>query len=73
LRNLCRQTISITSTAFSCAIAISSLVIFFTLQQQGIEIDWSGNNIPFAGADGAGPILKTLVDGEHFGPGPGEF
>jgi hypothetical protein len=49
------------------------LVIFFALQQQGIEIDWSGNSIPFAGVDAAGPILKPLADGEHFGPGPGEF
>jgi hypothetical protein len=51
------------------------LVIFFALQQQDIGIDWSGNTIPFAGVDGAdpGPILKTLADGEHFGPGPGEF
>ena len=50
-----------------------ALVIFFALQQQDIEIDWSGNNISFAGVDAAGPILKTLADGEHFGPGPGEF
>jgi hypothetical protein len=49
------------------------LVIFFALRQQDIEIDWSGNNIPFAGVDAAGPTLKTLIDGEHFGPGPGEF
>jgi hypothetical protein len=49
------------------------LVIFFALEQQGIEINWSGNSIPFAGVDGAGPILKVLPDGEHFGPGPGEF
>jgi hypothetical protein len=49
------------------------LVIFFALQQQGIEINWSGNSIPFAGVDGVGPVLETLANGEHFGPGPGEF
>jgi hypothetical protein len=49
------------------------LVIFFVLRQRKIEIDWSGNNIPFAGVDYSGPILKSLADGEHFGPGPGEF
>jgi hypothetical protein len=52
------------------------LVIFFALQRPGIKIKWSGNSIPFAGVDGvdgAGPILKRLADGEHFGPGPGEF
>ena len=67
------DTPSITSTAFSCAIAICALVTFFALQQQGVEINWSGNTIPFAGVDGAGPVLKTVPDGGHFGPGPGEF
>ena len=64
---------SITSTAFSCGIAISALVTFFALEQQGIEINWSGNNLPFEGVDAAGPTLNVLADGEHFGPGPGEF
>ena len=64
---------SITTSAFSCGIAFSALVIFFALQQQGIEINWSGNNLPFEGLDAAGPRLKTLGEGEHFGPGVGEF
>ena len=64
---------SITTSAFSCAIALSALVTFFALQQPGIELDWSGNNLPFAGLDAAGPRLKTLAEGEHFGPGVGEF
>jgi hypothetical protein len=49
------------------------LVIFFALQQQDIEIDWSGNSVPFEGVDAAGPVLKTMAQGEYFGPGPGEF
>ena len=64
---------SITTSAFSCAIAISALVIFFALQRQGIEVNWSGNTLPFEGLDAVGPRLKTLADGEHFGPGVGEF
>ena len=64
---------SITTSAFSCAIAISALVMFFALQQPGIEISWSGNNLPFEGLDATGPRLKTLAEGEHFGPGIGEF
>jgi hypothetical protein len=65
--------LSITTSAFSCAIAFSALVIFFALQQQGIDISWSGNKLPFEGLDAAGPQLKTLASGEHFGPGVGEF
>jgi len=49
------------------------MVTFFALEQQGIEIDWNGNSISFAGVDAAGPVLKTLANGKHFGPGPGEF
>ena len=49
------------------------MATFFALQQQGIEINWSGNNLPFEGLDAAGPRLKTLAKGEHFGPGVGEF
>ena len=49
------------------------MATFFALQQQSIEISWSGNNLPFEGLDAAGPRLKTLATGEHFGPGVGEF
>ena len=64
---------SITTSAFSCAIAIAALVIFFGLQQQGIEIKWSGNTRPFEGCDGTGCVLYSVPKGSHFGPGPGEF
>ena len=69
----CALSFSITASAFSCAIAICALVIFFALQRQGIELDWSGNNLPFEGLDAVGPRLKVLAEGEHFGPGVGEF
>ena len=68
-----KPSLSITSTAFACAIAICALVTFFAQQQQDIDLNWSGNNISFEGVDAAGPILKTLADGEYFGPGPGQF
>ena len=64
---------SITTSAFSCAIAISALVTFFALQQQGFEIDWSGNSRPFDGCDGSGCALHPVPAGANFGPGPGEF
>jgi hypothetical protein len=66
-------TFSITATAFTCAIAISALAMFFALQQQGIELDWSGNSLPFSGCDGSGCALHPVTQGSHFGPGEGEF
>jgi len=63
----------ITTTAFACAIAISALVTFFALEQQGIEIIWNGNDLPFNGCDGTGCVLHPIPQGGYFGPGPGEF
>jgi len=53
--------------------ALCALVTFFALQQQGIEVSWSGNSLPFEGLDATGARLKILPKGEHFGPGVGEF
>ncbi|KAJ7194423.1 OPT oligopeptide transporter protein-domain-containing protein [Mycena pura] len=41
----------ITTTAFSAAIAISGVVIFFAVQWNNINVDWIGND-PFLGCDG---------------------
>ncbi len=63
-----------TTTAFSTAIAISAIVMFFSLQFNGIEVDWVGNARPYAGVDAEGPV-RLQVDEErgYFGPGVGEF
>ncbi|EIN12782.1 OPT-domain-containing protein [Punctularia strigosozonata HHB-11173 SS5] len=63
----------ITTTAFSCAIAISAIVMFFALQWPNVVINWSGNNRPFEGCDGIGCPLKPIPEQGFFGPGPGEF
>lgn len=64
----------VTTTAFSTAIAISAIVMFFALQFNGIEVEWVGNTRPYAGLDAEGPVRLT-VDEERgfFGPGVGEF
>ncbi|CAK5279804.1 unnamed protein product [Mycena citricolor] len=63
----------IMTTAFSAAIAISAIVIFFAVQWSNINIDWIGNNRPFLGCDGAGCArLEVPVNGT-FGPAVGQF
>ncbi|EPQ54770.1 OPT-domain-containing protein [Gloeophyllum trabeum ATCC 11539] len=63
----------ITTTAFSCAIALSAIVMFFALQWPGVTINWSGNDRPYAGCDGTGCPLLPIPEQGYFGPGPGEF
>ncbi|EJD47639.1 OPT oligopeptide transporter [Auricularia subglabra TFB-10046 SS5] len=64
----------ITTSAFSCAIAIVGIVMFFALQYHGIDLIWAGNNKPFEdNCDALRCPLKKLAEGEHFGPGVGEF
>ncbi|KAJ6623242.1 OPT oligopeptide transporter protein-domain-containing protein [Mycena sp. CBHHK59/15] len=63
----------ITTTAFSAAIAISAVVIFFALQWPGVEINWSGNIHPFSGCDGTGCPLLPIPESGTFGPVVGEF
>ncbi|KAF7346900.1 OPT-domain-containing protein [Mycena venus] len=63
----------ITATAFSVAIAISAIVIFFALQWPNVEIKWSGNTRPFAGCDGEGCPLLPVPESGTFGPVVGEF
>lgn len=64
----------VTSAAFSCAIALSGIVIFFALQVWDIEVSWWGNNVLGEGCDAYGScVMKTLQEGEYFGPRMGEF
>ncbi|KAJ6505760.1 OPT-domain-containing protein [Mycena vitilis] len=63
----------LTTTAFSAAIAISGIVIFFAMEWPGLEINWSGNTRPSAGCDAAGCARLPIPDQGFFGPGPGQF
>ena len=64
----------VTSAAFSCAIALSGIVMFFALQISDVELNWWGNSVVNKGCDGSGDcVLKVLPDGEYFGPRIGEF
>lgn len=61
------------SASFSSGIAIAAIVMFFSLQWKGVSLDWWGNNVVSQGCEGDACVLKTLAEGDHFGPGPGEF
>ncbi|KAJ6496101.1 OPT-domain-containing protein [Mycena sanguinolenta] len=63
----------VTTTAFSAAIAICAIVIFFAIEWPGVTINWSGNNRPFEGCDAMGCARLTVPDQGWFGPGVGEF
>jgi len=63
----------ITTTAFSAAIAISAVVIFFALQWPNVQINWSGNTRPFDGCDGAGCPHLPIPESGTFGPVVGQF
>jgi OPT family small oligopeptide transporter len=63
------------AAALDSGLAISILVIFFTLQYPkngtiGLHTiqAWWGNTIPFTGADGLGTPVRLLAPGETFGP-----
>ncbi|KAJ7775950.1 OPT-domain-containing protein [Mycena maculata] len=63
----------VTTTAFSAAVAIGGIVIFFALDWPGVEINWSGNTRPFAGCDAEGCPRLPIPDQGFFNPGPGQF
>ncbi|UNI15963.1 hypothetical protein JDV02_002444 [Purpureocillium takamizusanense] len=61
------------SAAWSCGIAISGIIIFFSLQYTGTDFDWWGNQVSQMGCEGDSCELKTLGPGEYFGPRMGDF
>ncbi|KAJ7080676.1 OPT-domain-containing protein [Mycena epipterygia] len=63
----------ITTTAFSTAIAICAIIIYFALEWPGAQIIWSGNIRPFTGCDAMQCSRLLLPDHGFFGPGVGQF
>ncbi|EQL00848.1 oligopeptide transporter [Ophiocordyceps sinensis CO18] len=61
------------SAAWSCGIAIAGIIIFFSLQYTGTDLDWWGNRASEMGCEGNACALKTLAPGEYFGPRLGDF
>ncbi|KAL3421527.1 OPT oligopeptide transporter [Phlyctema vagabunda] len=61
------------SASFSAGIAISAIVIFFSLQWSKVSVEWWGNEVPYKGCEGSACTRMTLGEGEWFGPGVGQF
>ncbi|KAK3317272.1 OPT oligopeptide transporter protein-domain-containing protein [Cercophora scortea] len=61
------------SAAFTTGISIAAVVTFFALDWNNVEVDWWGNSVVSMGCEDDPCVLKTLADGEHFGPDPGHF
>ncbi|KAJ6785491.1 hypothetical protein PWT90_10569 [Aphanocladium album] len=56
------------SASFSAGVAISAIIMLFTVQWQGVEINWWGNNQASVGCEAKPCVLKTLETGERFYP-----
>ncbi|CAK7567423.1 MAG: hypothetical protein SEPTF4163_005387 [Sporothrix epigloea] len=61
------------SASFSSAVALSGVIAFFALDYSDINLNWWGNNITGVGCEDAACPRLTLADGDHFGPGVGQF
>ncbi|KAL1642599.1 hypothetical protein SLS58_005368 [Diplodia intermedia] len=63
----------VVSAAFSAAIAIAAIVIFFALQWSSVAVDWWGNSVSFQGCEDEACTAYALGEGEYFGPRLGQF
>ncbi|KAK0630472.1 OPT oligopeptide transporter protein-domain-containing protein [Bombardia bombarda] len=61
------------SAAFTTGISVAGIIIFFALGFNDIEVDWWGNSVVSQGCEGTPCTLRTLAEGEIFGPAPGHF
>ncbi|KAG7048102.1 OPT oligopeptide transporter [Colletotrichum scovillei] len=60
------------SAAFSTAIAIAGVIIFFAVSYHGFEINWWGNDSE-SGCESTACTLLKLPKGEYFGPRVGTY
>ncbi|KAJ6496047.1 hypothetical protein C8R45DRAFT_152975 [Mycena sanguinolenta] len=63
----------LTTTAFSAAIAVCGIIIFFGIEWPGVEINWGGNTRPFEGCEAMGCARLPIPEQGFFGPGIGDF
>jgi hypothetical protein len=56
------------SASFGAGIALSGLIMLFSVQWAQISIDWWGNTQLLAGCEGVACTLKSLAPGERFYP-----
>ena len=61
------------SAAWSCGVAITGVIIFFSLQYTNVDLDWWGNQVSDQGCEHQPCLLKSLPKDGYFGPRMGEF
>ena len=56
------------SAAFSAGIAVSGIVMLFSVQWARVSIEWWGNTQPYTGCEDTACTVKVLGEGERFFP-----
>ncbi|KJZ71897.1 hypothetical protein HIM_08742 [Hirsutella minnesotensis 3608] len=56
------------SASFSAGVAISAIIMLFSVQWAGIKVEWWGNTQPFQGCEETPCTVQTLAKGERFYP-----
>ncbi|KAM4067652.1 OPT oligopeptide transporter protein [Hirsutella rhossiliensis] len=56
------------SASFSAGVAISAIIMLFSVQWAGIKIEWWGNTQPFQGCEETACTVYALAEGERFFP-----
>lgn len=65
---VCSQYNFVLSASFSAGIAISGLIMLFSVQWADIKVEWWGNDQPFHGCEEKACTLMTLAKGQRFYP-----
>lgn len=60
-------------SSLTAGVALSAVIIFFSVQYHPKDLSWWGNNVPYAGADGEGYPLLDIPDIGYFGPSPADY
>ncbi|ODQ82656.1 hypothetical protein BABINDRAFT_5591, partial [Babjeviella inositovora NRRL Y-12698] len=65
------------TSGLSAGVAFSSIIIFFAVQYHAKNVDWWGNNVPYAGVDGGNGQQSRLnasaLPNGYFGLAPGSY
>lgn len=56
------------SAAFSAAIAITAVLMFFSVSWTETTVEWWGNTQPYVGCEGLPCLFKPLIPGDRFYP-----
>jgi hypothetical protein len=61
------------SAALTAGVAVSALVIFFSVGYNPVRLRWWGNEVSYAGVDGSQAGILPIPERGYFGPERGQF